>query len=305
MLVSVIIPCFNVEGYIEKCLDSVYSQTYSEIEVIAVDNNSQDQTYSRLVELKKVKYARLIILKEDKKGACAARNKGLSVAQGEWIQFLDADDLLKPEKIEHQLQVVNSVPTANVIMGASKFLDISGKELSRQIPSEKEVFLSVFIRQSGNTCSNFWSAELLRKIEGWNEDLTSSQETDLMFRLLLKGGNFVCDTEINTVIQDRETGRISQQNETLKWTNFLKIRLTFLDILRQEHQDIYQAYASDFYTFLVSTLFLLKRASSDEAKEFLEPIKVHTANLKEAFGVNKKHLVLHRLFGLKGLLLFV
>ena len=84
MLVSVIIPCYNVEHYIEECLNSVFDQTYKNIEVICIDNNSTDGTWNLLQTLKGV-HENLFIEKELKPGANAARNKGLGLSKGETI----------------------------------------------------------------------------------------------------------------------------------------------------------------------------------------------------------------------------
>jgi glycosyltransferase involved in cell wall biosynthesis len=82
MLVTIIVPCFNVKEYITECLDSVFVQTYTNIEVICIDNNSTDDTYQFLEKLKQ-KYPTLLIEKETMPGAPAARNKGLALANGE------------------------------------------------------------------------------------------------------------------------------------------------------------------------------------------------------------------------------
>src|SRR5690554_4070958 len=107
MLISIIIPSYNVEDHIEKCVHSAFAQTHKPIEVICIDNNSTDNTWQKLKQLQE-KYPSLLIDKELKPGAPAARNKGLALSKGEWIQFLDADDLLLPEKIEHQAKLLQN-----------------------------------------------------------------------------------------------------------------------------------------------------------------------------------------------------
>lgn len=107
MLISIIIPAYNVEVYIKECIHSAFAQTHKPIEVICIDNNSTDNTWQKLKQLHE-KYPSLLIDKELKPGAPAARNKGLALSKGEWIQFLDADDLLLPEKIEHQAKLLQN-----------------------------------------------------------------------------------------------------------------------------------------------------------------------------------------------------
>lgn len=101
--VSVIIPAYNAEKYIEDTLDSVLNQTWQHVEVFVIDDGSKDNTFAIAQ-----KYAsdKITVLQQKNQGACVARNKGLSLSTGDYIQFLDADDLLSPDKLEKQLQVL-------------------------------------------------------------------------------------------------------------------------------------------------------------------------------------------------------
>ena len=97
--VSVIIPVYNVEKYLRQCLDSVVNQTLKDIEIICVDDGSSDNSLNILKE-----YAanddRFIILEQKNQGAGAARNKGLEVAKGEYLYFIDGDDFLQRDALE-------------------------------------------------------------------------------------------------------------------------------------------------------------------------------------------------------------
>jgi glycosyltransferase involved in cell wall biosynthesis len=99
--VSVVIPVFNGEQTIKHALDSVFAQTFSNMEVIVVDDASSDRT----IELAARYYSdRLnIIRSSENRGAGAARNKGSAAARGRWVAFLDADDAWKPAKLERQV----------------------------------------------------------------------------------------------------------------------------------------------------------------------------------------------------------
>jgi glycosyltransferase involved in cell wall biosynthesis len=100
-LVSIIIPAYNSSEYIKQTLESVLEQTYRPIEVIVVDDGSTDNTIAIASHFKD---HGVIILANPKKGACAARNFGYHHSKGEFIQFLDADDPIAPDKIEKQLK---------------------------------------------------------------------------------------------------------------------------------------------------------------------------------------------------------
>lgn len=99
-LVSVVIPAYNSSAYIGQTLASVLGQTHRPVEIIVVDDGSTDDT---IAEASLYKNQGVRVLSNPKKGACAARNFGYSNSHGEFIQFLDADDILSPDKIERQL----------------------------------------------------------------------------------------------------------------------------------------------------------------------------------------------------------
>lgn len=97
--VSIIIPVYNVENYLEKCLSSVLNQTLTDIEVIAINDGSTDGSLSILNRLAKMD-SRLLVINQLNQGVSAARNKGLSLARGEYIGFVDSDDYIESTMYE-------------------------------------------------------------------------------------------------------------------------------------------------------------------------------------------------------------
>ena len=95
-LISVIVPCFNAEKYIERCLDSILKQTYRNIEVIVVDDDSTDDSAVRIKEISKLDN-RVKYVYQKNAGVSAARNRGLDEAKGDKITFVDSDDTISPE----------------------------------------------------------------------------------------------------------------------------------------------------------------------------------------------------------------
>lgn len=95
-LVSVIIPAYNIEDYIGRCLDSIISQTYKNLEIIVVDDGSRDRTGEILDNYAK-KDRRIKVIHKENGGVSSARNKGIEVAEGDYIGFIDGDDLIEPE----------------------------------------------------------------------------------------------------------------------------------------------------------------------------------------------------------------
>ncbi|MCC9137338.1 glycosyltransferase family 2 protein [Pontibacter silvestris] len=230
-LISVVIPCYNVANYIKDCVESVLKQTYINIEVICVDNNSTDQTYTILNELKS-HYSQLVVTSELKRGACAARNKGLYLAKGQWVQFLDADDLLLPKKIEEQHNLLQGIASpVSFIAGSYIRRFVNGVEKKIISHNRNPIVLGVAINSLGITSANLFNREKLLQVEGWNEEISSSQESDLMFRLIKIEPNVIIDTVPLTIVRERISGSISQTNLDENIVRYIKLRLQILDYL--------------------------------------------------------------------------
>ncbi|GEM_PF-3168911 len=101
--ISIIIPMYNVEAYITDCVRSVLEQTYPYFEVLLIDDGSEDYTWERCVRMQK-QDNRIRLLRQDRKGVSCARNKGMDEACGEYLVFLDGDDMLHPAFLEEMLK---------------------------------------------------------------------------------------------------------------------------------------------------------------------------------------------------------
>jgi glycosyltransferase involved in cell wall biosynthesis len=113
-LVSIIVPCYNAEAWVAETLASALAQTWAATEVIAVNDGSRDGT---LAVLRRHEGGRLRVIDQPNRGASAARNAGLRAAQGELVQFLDADDLLAPDKVAQQVAALAAAPEGTVASG--------------------------------------------------------------------------------------------------------------------------------------------------------------------------------------------
>jgi glycosyltransferase involved in cell wall biosynthesis len=115
--VSVVIPVFNGEQTIKRALDSVFAQTFSNIEVIVVDDASSDRTIELAARYSSDRLN--IIRSSENRGAGAARNKGIAAARGRWVAFLDSDDAWKPDKLARQIAILDrsSKPVAACATG--------------------------------------------------------------------------------------------------------------------------------------------------------------------------------------------
>ncbi|WP_407430166.1 glycosyltransferase family 2 protein [Arcticibacter sp.] len=204
-MVSIIIPCYNCSAFVSRAIESVFKQTLSNWELILVNNNSTDDTQAVLSRYCETYPEFISSIIELKPGAPAARNAGLRQAVGDWIQFLDADDELMPEKIARQLEIARD-GSFDVISGAYlSSRTVGGAVVEKlRLPRMENVWESLISSKLGITSANLWKKEALLKVYGWDESLSSSQEYDLLFRLLTVNSRIGFDFSPHTIIYSLE-----------------------------------------------------------------------------------------------------
>ncbi|WP_426355796.1 glycosyltransferase [Latilactobacillus sakei] len=105
-LISIVIPCYNVEKYIEKCIYSIIGQDYNNFEIILVDDGSTDETLELITKLSYLD-DRIKVIHQDNKGRSIARNKGIALSKGEYITFVDSDDYVAPTYLSDLMFGIN------------------------------------------------------------------------------------------------------------------------------------------------------------------------------------------------------
>lgn len=182
-LVSIIIPCHNTEKYISEAIASALDQTYPNVEVIVVDDGSTDRSLEIIQSFgDRLKYDQI-----NHKGACAARNRGLEISKGEFIQFLDADDVLLPHKLEKQLPLLLSNQADLVFCNGYLFGDDRPqrpikKLLALPSPDNIDPFIYCILNGFG-TEGPLHRRSCLEKVKGFTEGLLGGQEYNLHIRL--------------------------------------------------------------------------------------------------------------------------
>lgn len=218
------------------------------------------------------------------------------MACGEWVQFLDADDLLMPDKIEHQVALLHGSEGISFIAAASIHRTPNMEERKGELPQD-DPFVAPYINRCGNTCANLWNKAALLEVGGWNEDLTSSQETDLMLRLALLEKNYICDHHALTIIRERATGQISQGNPAERLKRYITIRMEYLTRLRIAFPDHYKNNLPLFYDFLVVTILELAKYDPSSANYFFNSGIRQNWSTGRYYGMNTFKRFLLRSFG--------
>jgi glycosyltransferase involved in cell wall biosynthesis len=197
-LVSIIIPLYNAEDYIAETIKSAINQTWQNKEIIIVDDGSTDNS---LAIAKGFENGFVKVFIQKNSGASAARNKGLTQAKGNYIQFLDADDLLSADKIENQVNLLQGKPNAVANCATVYFFD--GEDAKAKLPVHEwyregstnnvDYLLKLYSGQiigpgyGGMITVHAWLCpkSVIDKAGPWNEDLTVDDDGEFFCRVML------------------------------------------------------------------------------------------------------------------------
>ncbi len=192
--VSIIIPCFNSLPYLEETLGSLYSQEHDNFEIILVDDHSNSDT---LDFLNNQTDPRFTWYANPSKGACAARNYGFSLSKGDYIQYLDADDILSENKLAEQVSLLKENPNCVAVCSTAHFYS----EKNENIINDQEFLFD--INQPEKFLLNLWGADgkrnnmiqtnawltprsIIDKVGPWDESLTKDQDGEFFARVVMK-----------------------------------------------------------------------------------------------------------------------
>jgi glycosyltransferase involved in cell wall biosynthesis len=183
-----VIPCWNGAAYVGRAISSALRQTHTDCEVIVVDDGSTDGS----LQVIRAFGDRVRWKSGPNRGGCAARNAGLEMASGEFVQFLDADDWLHPEKVAKQLAHAGDDPEAVTYSDhfVREFDDASSERLRAWEGHEPDSVVFVLRHRSLCITGPLHRRERLVSVGGFKEGLRASQEFDLHLRLAVDGARF-------------------------------------------------------------------------------------------------------------------
>jgi glycosyltransferase involved in cell wall biosynthesis len=189
-LVSILIPAYNAQEWLSETLQSVIEQTWDRTEVIIVDDGSKDET---LAVARRFQSRGVRVVSQENQGAAAARNKCFSLSQGEYIQWLDADDLLAPDKISQQIAVQNEGITRRTLLSAgwAPFLyrhsraQFTPTALWSDLSPVEWLLRKMALNLHMQTATWLVSRELTQAAGLWNTDLAVDDDGEYFCRVLL------------------------------------------------------------------------------------------------------------------------
>lgn len=169
-LVSVLIPAYNHENYIQETIESIINQTYPNIELIILDDGSKDKTWEKITELKpkcENRFVKSHFETKQNEGTCITLNKLLKLSSGEFVYIIASDDLAKPQAIEKEVKFLQDNPDYALAVGDNEYVDSMGKQIFRT----QKAFTSNIKNAKYKTVKEFLSSKL--KIDFLSDDFGS------------------------------------------------------------------------------------------------------------------------------------
>lgn len=193
--VSIVVPVYNVERYLEVCLESLCNQLYANIEIILINDDSSDGS-GAICKKYSQRDARIVFISQKHAGTVAARRKGVEIAKGEYITFVDSDDYVFPSYIEELIKNMKDSDIATSKLQYGKHIMSDAIPVGKYAGTELEnVFSNMLISSCANggrgiltnMCGKMFKTALVREvIEEVNERIYYGEDAEFVYRYLLK-----------------------------------------------------------------------------------------------------------------------
>ena len=250
-LISVIIPVYNVEKYLEKCLNSVINQTYKNLEIIVIDDGSTDNSGKICDEYAK-KDSRIIVIHTENGGVSSARNKGLEVAKGEYIGFVDSDDYIEDNMYE--ILYRNLVKFDVDISMCNYYIVRNNKKTYHKhniddilLIDNKEKFFELLNSNyyKGFLCNKLFKSDIMQK-KKLEEDIYVCEDLLFISQIADISERFCFDNRCfyNYVMRENSaiSGKITEKNFSV-----LNAYKKVIDIVKKYNEKIARGYEIDYF----------------------------------------------------------
>lgn len=236
-LVSIIIPCFNAERWVSEAIDACLEQTYPHVEIIVIDDCSTDSSLEIIQSYgDKIIWERL----PENKGGSYARNRGLTLSKGEYIQFLDADDFILPKKIEIQINFLEKTQ-ADVVYGDWRYQGHQSNGVIFLDQIEKPLMQTDILQ---SLLENWWTAvasilyrrTIVEKSGGWDENLSAAQDRDFLISVVMSGANIVYQPGCYSIYRRYGNVTVSTASKPRWVENHCKVLKKVENRLLEQHQ---------------------------------------------------------------------
>ncbi len=175
-LVSVIIPCYNHENYIQECIQSILNQTYKNIELIVIDDGSKDRSVTKIEEILeqcKIRFKNVYFNTRSNKGLCKTLNEALLLCKGKYVSLIASDDRMLPQKTQIQVDYLEDNPSVAGVFGGIELIDKNNQITEQRISERTTYSFNDIILNLHDlpTLTQMFHLEVLREAGGYDESI--------------------------------------------------------------------------------------------------------------------------------------
>ena len=288
ILVSVIVPVYNVEAYLGRCVDSILAQTYSNLEVILVDDGTKDDC-DRICDDYARKDPRVRVVHKENGGLSSARNAGIDIARGDYLEFVDSDDWIEPDAVEALLKTAREFGTELVIGGRWDVSERSGEKKKGLCPEKTEVLSGeeavrrIFRWENcdSSACDKLFHRRLFRQVRfplG-----VVCEDVPIMYRIVLDAGSIAV---LNKPVYNyfHRTGSITYTGISEKIFHFSRHTAMILPWIREHHPRLYQEARYLRVRSLVYAVQSVDLASAEDYRKFAQLCRGERKELRRHMG---------------------
>ncbi|SFT41895.1 Glycosyltransferase involved in cell wall bisynthesis [Algoriphagus locisalis] len=288
-LVSIIIPVYNKAAFVIETLDSALGQSYPNIELILVNDGSTDGSMAILETYQSNFPDKINLINQPNGGVSKATNVGIQASKGEYIQFLDADDILSPDKIFQQIKLLENKDSK--VMASCEWVNFKEDIVEFSSPpygvfkdfeSGLDLQLRFWNNQEMMAISSYLThRKLIEKTEPWDENLTINQDGEFFMRVLLQASKVLFEPTERVYYRQPGLSNVSQQKSEKAYTSLLDSYKAYeRNVLSAEDshrvrkalKKVYQKFIYDCfpnYPHLVAKAEVLMKALNVSEKTFI------------------------------------
>lgn len=296
VMISVIVPVYNVEAYLARCLDSILTQTYSNLEIILVDDGTKDSS-GVICDEYAAKDSRIRVIHKENGGLSSARNVGIDLAQGEYIAFVDSDDWLEPDAYRQLLELARKYDVKLVCGGRYDVQCETGEKTLGLCPPREEVITAEALLKRIFTWDNIDSA-------AWDKLYHRSlfeqiryplgkivEDVPTTYRIALRAERAaMCNQPVYNYFH-RPNSITTASKVTEKTFHFSQHTATIYPFIRDNYPQIQDEARYLRVRSLLHSLFSIELAEEDTRRQFAEVCRSERKALREHMGfIFRSHL---------------
>ena len=275
--ISVIVPVYNVEAYLARCVDSILGQTYDDLEVILVDDGARDSS-GRICDQYAAKDSRVKVIHKENGGLSSARNAGIEAATGEYLSFVDSDDWIEPDMYAHMLGLIRKYEAKLVCAGRYDVDGSTGEKRIGLCPQREEVIPAeelvgrIFLWDNcdSSACDKLYHRSLFgnyRYPVG-----VVSEDVSVMYRIILGARKAVmCDRPVYNYFH--RPGSITTASISDKTFHYSRHTEKIYADIRQNHPNILPQASFLRVRSLYHLLVTLEQADGDVRRKYAQEMK--------------------------------